>query len=158
MQNSLQGLSLSCVRAEEKPKKFLDEGLVDHSLQAVGFEMLVFKEGEENCVGQGKVWPAWILPFLLLVERVNPIGHLKVWEGSENVCSHHLDKIADERPGQGGEVLPDEVKELLEGGGLPVPVLFRALGKVQGHTAECQLFSQKLLLLLPLDILERKLS
>ena len=128
MQNSLQGLSLSGVRAEEQPKKFLDEGLVDHCLQAVGFEMLVFKEAEENCVGKGEVRPAWILPLFLLLERV--VGLLEVWEGSENVCCHHLDKIADERPAQSGEVLPDEVKKFLEGGRLPVPVLFQAPGKV----------------------------
>ena len=153
MQHSLQGLSLAGIRAEEQPKKSLDEGLVHHRLQAVGFKMRMLKEGEEDGVGQGEVWPAWILPLFLLLQSVKQIGLLDVWEGSENVCCHHFDKITNQRPAQGGEVLSDEVKELLEGGRLPVPVLLQALSKVEGDTAESQLLSQKLLLLLPLDIL-----
>ena len=160
MQNSLQGLSLSHVCAEEQPKNFLNEWLVDHSLQAVGFKMGVFKESEEDGVGQGEVRPTWILPFFLLIKRVNPIHCIvDVWERSEYVCRHHLDKIADQGPAQGGEVLSDKVKELLEGGRLPVPaVLLLTLSKVEGDTAEGQLLSQQLLLLLPLDILGRKFN
>ena len=68
MQNSLQGLPLSRVRAEEQPEKFLDERLVHHCLQAVGVEMLVLEEAEENRVGKGEVCPVWILPpFILLL-------------------------------------------------------------------------------------------
>ena len=52
MQNSLQGLPFPHICAEEKPEKFLNKWLVDHSLQTVGFKMGVFKESKKDGVGQ----------------------------------------------------------------------------------------------------------
>ena len=157
VEDGLDHLPLPGVPAAEETEEAAGELLVDDGLEAVGLEVGVLEDGQEEVIDQVEVGPGGSSPPVLLLEGavIRRSG-----QAPEDVRRHHVHHVREERPAEAGEVLLGEVQELFQCGRLPVPpclllLVLEAARESVEDTGQGQLPGQHLLPLLPLpDVLE----